>query len=202
MCPDAVPECNSLMDWKEVSKYPNQLPPLSYLLECFEYDQETGALRWKKRPEHHFIDSRVYKLWNTKFAGKPAGSNRKSRLVVALDKKILKAHRVIWKIHYGTEPPSILDHANMNGTDNRIENLREATKSQNSQNRLAARHNTSGYRGVCYHKLFGKYTSVIKANGEVRNLGYFLTPEAAYAARVAAELELFGKFSPLHAGLD
>ena len=49
------------------------LVPVKLLTECFDYVPESGLLTWRTRPLQQFCDPRVWKLWNTRYAGKPAG---------------------------------------------------------------------------------------------------------------------------------
>lgn len=99
-------------------------------------------------------------------------------------------HRVVM------ESPDELevDHRDGNGLNNRRGNLRLATRSQNNQNRNTGVNNTSGYKGVTWHKAKGKWNARIKINGKRRNLGYFSNPESAAAAYAAASSELHGEF--------
>jgi hypothetical protein len=84
-----------------------------------------------------------------------------------------------------------LDHINGIKRDNRIENLREATDSENQQNqKKPPAHNTSGFLGVTKYKRNGKWVAGIKLNGKRINLGYFDTPEAAHAAYLQKKKEL------------
>ncbi len=89
----------------------------------------------------------------------------------------------------------LCDHINGNTLDNRRANLRLATYSQNLRNQKRARHNTSGYKGVGWHKASGKWRAYIQFNGKHISLGYFDTPESAYEAYKKGALEYFGEFS-------
>ncbi|AZF94070.1 HNH homing endonuclease [Pectobacterium phage Clickz] len=57
-------------------------------------------------------------------------------------------HRVAWFLHYGTQPPDVIDHVNGSGLDNRIVNLREATTSTNQMNIKATSKSTTGVKGI------------------------------------------------------
>lgn len=107
-------------------------------------------------------------------------------------KSILRMHRVVMDLSLDDE--RCVDHINGNRLDNRRSNLRVCTKSENAKNRKVYRTNTSGYRGVSWHKKNKKWQAKIKSNGKVIYLGEFTVIEdAAEAYRVAAN-ELHGDF--------
>lgn len=93
---------------------------------------------------------------------------------------------------------AINDHVNGDGLDNRRVNLREATTAQNGQNRGPQANNTSGLKGVSWHKLSGKWNASIKASGKRMNLGYFTSKIAAAEAYDAAAREYHGVFAYLN----
>jgi hypothetical protein len=100
-------------------------------------------------------------------------------------------HRLI----LGASPSVHVDHRNGNGLDNRRANLREATPSQNQQNKIRLSRNTSGYRGVTLHKRTGKWQATIGHQRRFLYLGLFATPEEAAKAYDTAALRLFGEFA-------
>jgi len=88
-----------------------------------------------------------------------------------------------------------IDHINLDKADNRRQNLRYATHSENQMNRGLRKDNSSGYKGVCFDKRSKKYISYINANGKRRYLGYYDDKfSAAMAYDLAAE-RLHGKFA-------
>jgi hypothetical protein len=93
------------------------------------------------------------------------------------------------------EPDSHVDHRNSDGLDNRRENLREATPTLNGANMRIPAHNTSGYKGVGFHKQTGKWRAYIKVDQLYIHLGLHATPEAAHDAYVAAAEKHFGAFA-------
>ncbi len=89
-----------------------------------------------------------------------------------------KNHRVVWAFHKGYFPTMLMDHINGNREDNRIENLREATPSQNSRNTYKARR---GKLLWCYYrKDCGKWISQVMLKGQQVYLGRFPTEIAAH----------------------
>jgi HNH endonuclease/AP2 domain len=167
------------------------LPAQGYLLACFDYDPATGVLTWKHRPREHFATERVWRIWNTRFAGHTAGNRHKSGCYyVYLEHHLYKAHRLISKWMTGEEPPATIDHRHGDPYDNRWETLRGATQTQQNQNRRhLQRNNTSGFRGVRQYPS-GRYYARIQN----RSLGAFDTAEEASAAYEAAARATFGEF--------
>src|SRR4249920_2030305 len=124
------------------------LPSVEYLRELFEYSYETGELRWKRRPREHFAHDQSYGRWNTLFAGKPAGHFDKGYGRISIDAIDYKAHRIVWKLVYGEEPPEMIDHRDGNPSNNRLNNIRVTTYDGQAWNRKMKRNNISGYQGV------------------------------------------------------
>lgn len=149
------------------------------LHSMFSYDPITGSLLFKT----HLAGTRKRQV-----AG--YGQN-KGYLSVSIQNKKYLLHRLVWMFHHGSFPKKQLDHINGIKRDNRIENLREATDSENQQNqKKPPAHNTSGFLGVTKYKRNGKWVAGIKLNGKRINLGYFDTPEAAHAAYLQKKKEL------------
>lgn len=93
----------------------------------------------------------------------------------------------------GEWPADMIDHKNRDRTDNRWENLREATRSQNNANRRAS--STHGFKGATFNRRQGRWMAQTKVNGKRVYLGYYDTPEEAHAAYVAAAERYFGEFA-------
>ena len=147
-----------------------------YLRSILHYDQETGIFTWKVRAAR-----------NVK-AGDAAGcQNGEGYLLISVQSRLYKAHRLAWLYAHGSWPKDQLDHVNRVRTDNRIENLREVTNKQNHQNKSKPSSNTSGHTGVCWHKRISKWVARIMHNYKHIHLGYFTDIEDAVAARKAAE---------------
>ncbi|WP_080410369.1 HNH endonuclease signature motif containing protein [Burkholderia ubonensis] len=94
-------------------------------------------------------------------------------------------HRLAFLYMTG-EMPIEVDHKNRQRDDNRWENLRAATRSENSQNQE--------HLGVTYHAKAGKWQAQIKLNGQSHYLGLFEDIADARAAYAQARKE-FHPFS-------
>jgi hypothetical protein len=110
-------------------------------------------------------------------------------------KKVISLHREVMALVLDYEIPDgyVVDHINGNGLDNRRENLRLATKLQNSANKRKEVKSSSGYRGVYYHKRAKRYEASITIH-----LGYFDTAEDAHEAYKKAHIGRHGEFSPYY----
>lgn len=100
-------------------------------------------------------------------------------------------HRVIMGAESGDE----VDHINGNTLDNRRENLRLVSRSQNNMNKRKQSNNKSGYKGVYQNKTSGRWVAQIIVRKKKYNLGAYATPEEAHEAYKAAALELHGEFA-------
>ena len=177
------------------AKHPiKTLPPREYLLACFDYDPDTGALTWKRRPREHFPSEGQWTSWNTRFASKQAGGlNNKGYRVIVFRGNAYKAYRLIWKWMTGEEPPDNPDHKDGNPDNNRWANLRPATQPQQSWNTRLHKDNSIGFRGV-QRTPSGKFAARIWIDGAYRSLGSFNTPEEAAAAREPIARQQRGEF--------
>ena len=107
------------------------------------------------------------------------------------DRKAIYMHRFIAEPEEGFK----VDHINGDTLDNRPENLRQVTTQQNAYNRRKHANNTSGYKGVCFHKRRGKYQAKISKDRVHTYLGYYDTAIEANAAYQAAAAVLYGEFN-------
>jgi hypothetical protein len=98
------------------------------------------------------------------------------------------AHRLAVMYMTGEFPPSQVDHINGCRHDNRWENLRPVSRSENQRNMKLKKNNTSGAAGVSWNKCVGKWESSIRVpRGPKKTLGYFEDFDSAVAARKQAE---------------
>lgn len=128
-------------------------------------------------------------------AGTMAGTISNGYWHVQIDYTIYKAHRLIWFMQSDSWPENIIDHIDGNGLNNAWKNLREATYSENAQNRGPSKRNTSGKVGVHPIKANGLWGAEIRAHNKKINLGCFECKDEAIAARCEAEKHYFGDFA-------
>ena len=159
---------------------------LERLRELLRYDPWTGRFFWL------VARSNIQ-------AGMEAGTVLKDHnctyMRLCIDGHRYSAHHLVWLYANGEWPSSHIDHIDVNGLNNRIDNLRLATTAENTRNSRLSRRNTSGFKGVTYDRWRCRWKSAIKVIGKSRHLGYFDTPEAAHAAYRAAAKNHFGEFA-------
>lgn len=137
------------------------------LKELLEYDQETGVFTRK-------ID--CVKTKKGDIAGNDNGQGYKR---ISIFGKRYRLHRLAWLYVYGIHPVNEIDHINGIRDDNRILNLREVTRSENSQNqRKAKKNNKTGLLGVSSRN--GKYRAQLEVKGKYFSSPPFKTKEEAY----------------------
>ena len=169
------------------------------LQELLDYDPETGVITWKWRARGWFCSLRAQAVWNAKWAGREAGCvSAWGYRVVKLSGKAKKAHCVIWAVVHGEwmPPGHFVDHINGDRADNRLANLRKATRAENGYNRAKGSNNTSGFKGVSFYAPYQMWCARIgHGGGKRQHLGYFLTAAEAATAYEQAARELHGKFA-------
>lgn len=116
---------------------------------------------------------------------------------VGVKRRTIQLHRVILSRMLGREllRTEQVDHVNLNGLDNRRENLRLATHAQNKRNQGVQINSASGLKGVTWHKQNKKWRATIQVNLQHLHLGYFETAEAAYEAYCTAADKHHGEFA-------
>jgi len=124
-----------------------------------------------------------------------AGTLSKSGYVqIGIFGKRYYAHRLAWLYEFGEMPDFDIDHKNGNKQDNRIENLRIATRSQNIMNVGIKSNNTSGIKGVSWIKKRGKWQALVCINGLNHHLGLYEDIRKAERAVVTFRESMIGEF--------
>ena len=168
-------------------KYRNDLTA-EYVRECLDYDPETGLFTWKTRPLEHFKDKRSCNSWNAKFAGKKTGVlSNTGYLVIKINRRKYRAHRLAWLIVYGKWPDNQIDHNDGKRENNRIDNLSDVPNHINGKNQKLRITNKSGHQGV--FKRGKSWVARIRVNYQYLHLGSFKNKQEAIKVRKSAEIE-------------
>lgn len=160
------------------------LPAVEDLRRLFAYDPETGALTTG-------IATKIRPVGSVAGHITPTGYRR----VIIGDNDRYLAHRIVWKLMTGQEPPEFVDHVDGNRLNNAWANLRGADQVTNAQNVARHRRNKLGVKGVSVCGKTGKFIAFIRAGGKNRYLGAFEDISAAEATYRAAAERTFGEFA-------
>lgn len=124
---------------------------------------------------------------------------------IRINDEIYQSHVLAWLYEYGEFIPGEIDHINGIRNDNRLENLRRCSKSENSINKILQSNNTSGYPGVIFRSDTKKWSAFIGKGKVIKDgvvvssgrtyLGCFNTKIEAIEARKAAEKLIFGDWA-------
>lgn len=147
----------------------------------FIYDPYSGLLQYRERGPHR------PRGW---FAGAKEPKTGYLRVQVGLRKYLVA--RLAWLWMTGHWPKVDVDHVDLDRTNNRWGNLREATRAQNVVNSGRRATNKSGFKGVTFKN--GRWRATIRAEGRCLHLGYFPTPEEASQAYETAAKQAFGDY--------
>jgi hypothetical protein len=156
------------------------------LRQLLHYDPETGAFTWRV-PQ------------GTAAKGDTAGClNEDGRRRIVINRKTYIASRLAWLYVTGKWPTHQIDHKNCVRSDDRFDNLRDATGAQNQRNTRTRRDNACGLKGVYFGAREKRWIAKIRREGRQIRLGYFATAEEAHAAYCKAATEIdpeFARFS-------
>ena len=155
------------------------------LRRLLDYNPDTGVFRWR------------YDMRRVPMDGVAGRKNVDGYWGVSVNKEYILAHRLAWFYVYGEWPNGDVDHINRNRSDNRICNLRVATRAQNVHYSRPSSKNKSGYKGVHFIKRQKLWGAQIKVDGRSINLGSYADPKLASAAYQAAAKKHFGEFAYL-----
>lgn len=165
------------------------LPPLEELKEFLDYNPDIGIFTWIK------ARSRIR-------VGQEAGStNSKGYKTIMFNQENWQLSRIAYYIYYGIDPlENEIDHEDGNPANNKVDNLRFATRKENAKNKKLSKNNTSGKTGVVWVGNPSKgrpyWKCDIGVDGKQIHLGCFKEDkkEDAIKAREEAEIKYFGDF--------
>lgn len=161
------------------------------LKSALHYDAASGLFTWRLREDRT-------RAWNRKHAGQVAGYlNTNGYRYLNVNGRRYQAAHLVWLYIHGEMPPKPfeVDHHNRIRSDDRIDNLRLATKAQNTMNRGVQRNNTSSHKGVSWDASRKKWFAFITVNYRTIALGRFDRIEDAVAVRRHAEIRMHGRFA-------
>jgi len=145
------------------------------LREFLHYDPSSD--KWMRIAAHKMRPDRQ---------GMPAGNFDNGYLLIKIGSARYKAHRLVWLWTTGEWPSGHIDHIDGNRSNNRFENLRDASRGINAQNQRSAHKNSqTGLLGV--NRIGKRYMARLALNGNRLYLGTHDTPEAAYTAYLDAK---------------
>ena len=153
-------------------------------IQAVKYDRNTGNF-WRARDSAR-----------TKIGYAVGYKNQDGYMVAKIGCRRYMLHRVAWLIEYGAWPEGEIDHINGNRADNRIENLRVVSRSQNMMNSRAKSTNKLGIKGV-RQMPNGMFQARITRDRKCHHLGTFSSFQEATRAWQAAADQIHGDYKVL-----
>ena len=159
---------------------------MDQLRQWLSYDSETGEIVW-----------RVKRCGRAQTANAVRKPDPHGYLNITIDRRPYRLHTVAWARDYGEWPPvgMEIDHINLCKTDNRICNLRLASKMRQRGNSGKLPNRSSKYKGVSWEKSRGLWHAAIEFSGHRKFLGRFKDEHEAHLAYCRAADEVFGEFA-------
>lgn len=144
------------------------------LRKVLDYDPISGVFTWR------------IGRGKTRVGGQAGSPDKEGYIVIGIDYRAHKAHRLAWLHQHGAWPVGVIDHRNGIPSDNRLHNLREADAAINAQNRrVSSRGAKLGVLGVTPRRT--RFIAQIQAGGRKVLLGVFDTASAAHNAYIEAK---------------
>lgn len=144
------------------------------LKRLLAYSSESGEFTWLKTSK------------------KAGNSHHTGYSYIKIGGKLYSAHRLAWLYMFGESPRQDLDHINKVRSDNRICNLRLASRVENNRNRGLNSNSKTGFKGVTLHRLTGRFQASASVAGRKKYIGLYDTPEEASKA--------YQEFAKVHHG--
>lgn len=159
-------------------------------------DPISGDMFWKERTREYTLEKLGIRAansvpqFNSDISGSPVNLNITSwgYYSFSLRGRQYSAHRAVYALHHGAWPKYQIDHVNGDRKDNRPENLRDVTRTENAQNQKKRTDNKSGYTGVRFEPVRNAWVAEIRVEGRYILLGRHKTRDIAYQIRKAASL--------------
>jgi len=154
-----------------------------FIRSILEYNPESGQFIWKIRPRKRTP------------AGSVAGFIREGRLLIGIDGRAYRAHRLAFLWMNGVWPKNEVDHKDRNSLNNKWDNLREATRVQNLANRAVRKNSRTGVKGVYFDPRRKKYRASIGHGGKQIFLGHYDSLIAAQSVYTETAFKLNGEYA-------
>lgn len=157
------------------------------LRRYLRYDAQSGLFFWTSKPSR-----------STKIGSRAGTLDRHGYVLICIGRVRFLAHRLAWFMERGAWPENDIDHINGVPSDNRLCNLRPATRGENLQNqRRAHSHNQSRLMGAFRVGGASTFMARIVVDGKKIRLGNFATAEEAHAAYMTAKARLHPYATPI-----
>ena len=147
----------------------------------YMFDYKDGTLYWKNTT-----------CRTTKVGDRAGTPDYKGYLRVWVKTKLYRNHHIIYLMHHGNLP-KFIDHIDNDKTNNRIENLRECTLSENQHNRKINSNNTSGVKNVTWR--YNRWVVRLSVNGKSKEIGRFEDLELAELVAIMAREKYHKQFA-------
>ena len=141
------------------------------LKDLLTYHPNTGVFTWK-----------ITRSPNSLEGGLAGSIDDKGHVIINTSNRHITAQRLAWYFTHGVWPAKPLVHINGKKDDNRIENLKEISRSELSKANASGRKSATGLKGVYYNKVNDSYMAIIQHEGERMYLGSFKTKTEAHVA--------------------
>lgn len=173
----------------------NPLPAVEVVRELLELDASTGLLVWKSRPQSWFSHPDAWRLFEAQRVGTVAGTMRGGYRRIEIFGSAINSSWIVWALTHGEWPTHEVDHRSRARDDDRPDQLRVATRSQNQCNVGVRCNNKCGVKGVCWSATKRRWIARLDANGGKAFCKSFLTKDEA-AEYVAAHAPIVqGQFA-------
>ena len=171
--------------------------PIKHLQSILKIDSDSpSGLTWLPRKEPKFNLHHANKMVGCKRTDPNGYQSWVTGIVYKNKLYNLRCSRIIFLLHNGylTEEKDV-DHIDKNSLNNKVENLRECTSSENQNNRNVQKNNISGYSGVSWHKATQKWRVVIRFNCKTYYFGSFKDKNQAIQVAKDARTKLHEKYA-------